>query len=143
MSVSVLLDGEESSLEFLDVHAEVSFFFKFPCPQRCFFLSRGWFVNCGFLSSNLQENIGGGFFDAFVFVYSVDDVTSFEAVEETMYHLRHDLGSDRPFILVANKIDLVRNRKVSPEGMSLYDSHKNSNRPALWCDKFPSPDNLW
>lgn len=33
-----------------------------------------------------------------------------------MHHLRHDLGSDRPFILVANKIDLVRNRKVSPEG---------------------------
>lgn len=83
MSVSVLLDGEESSLEFLDVHA--------------------------------QDSVGGGFFDAFVFVYSVDDVASFESVEETMYHLRHDLGSDRPFILVANKIDLVRNRKVSPE----------------------------
>lgn len=49
-------------------------------------------------------------------MYSVDDVASFESVEETMYHLRHDLGSDRPFILVANKIDLVRNRKVSPEG---------------------------
>lgn len=35
--MSVLLDGEESSLEFLDVHAEVSFFFfKFSCPQRCY-----------------------------------------------------------------------------------------------------------
>lgn len=52
-------------------------------------------------------------------MYSVDDVASFESVEETMYHLRHDLGSDRPFILVANKIDLVRNRKVSPEGKSI------------------------
>lgn len=130
--MSVLLDGEESSLEFLDVHAEVSFFLQVFLPTTLLFvLSRGYVVNCGFLSSNLQENIGGGFFDAFVFVYSVDDVTSFEAVEETMYHLRHDLGSDRPFILVANKIDLVRNRKVSPEGTSLYDSPKNSNIPPL------------
>lgn len=131
--MSVLLDGEESSLEFLDVHAEVSFFFfKFSCPQRCYlFYQEDKLSIVVFLSSNLQENIGGGFFDAFVFVYSVDDVTSFEAVEETMYHLRHDLGSDRPFILVANKIDLVRNRKVSPEGTSLYDSPKNSNIPPL------------
>ncbi|XP_061197149.1 GTP-binding protein RAD-like [Saccostrea echinata] len=83
MNVSVLLDGEESSLEFMDSTVD-------------------------------QDIVCESFFDAFVFVFSVDDVTSFERVNNTMYHLRHNLGSDRPFILVANKIDLVRNRKVTP-----------------------------
>lgn len=63
-----------------------------------------------------MQDIGESFFDAFIFVFSVDDVTTFERAEEAMRRLRHDLGSDRPIILVANKIDLVRNRKVTSEG---------------------------
>ncbi|XP_062574257.1 GTP-binding protein RAD-like [Saccostrea cucullata] len=93
MNVSVLLDGEESSLEFMDSNVD-------------------------------QDIVCESFFDAFVFVFSVDDVTSFETVNDTMYHLRHNLGSDRPFILVANKIDLVRNRKVTPaEVRKVADRH--------------------
>ena len=38
--MSVLLDGEESSLEFLDVHAEVSFFQVFLPTTLLFVLSR-------------------------------------------------------------------------------------------------------
>jgi GTPase SAR1 family protein len=47
----------------------------------------------------------------------VDDVSSFEKAGDAMCRLRNDLGSDRPIILVANKIDLVRNRKVTSEGI--------------------------
>lgn len=83
MNVSVLLDGEESSLEFWD--------------------------------ARVDEDVGESFFDAFIFVFSVDDVETFERAEEAMRRLRHDLGSDRPIVLVANKIDLVRNRKVTSE----------------------------
>ncbi|XP_062574265.1 GTP-binding protein GEM-like [Saccostrea cucullata] len=83
MNVSVLLDGEESSLEFWD--------------------------------AQVDQNVGESFFDAFIFVMSVDDVASFETANNAMHRLRNDLGSDRPIILVANKIDLVRNRKVTSE----------------------------
>ncbi|XP_061197801.1 GTP-binding protein GEM-like [Saccostrea echinata] len=83
MNVSVLLDGEESSLEFWD--------------------------------AQVDHNVGESFFDAFIFVMSVDDVASFDTANDAMHRLRNDLGSDRPIILVANKIDLVRNRKVTSE----------------------------
>lgn len=63
-----------------------------------------------------MQDVGESFFDAFIFVFSVDDVETFERAEEAMRRLRHDLGSDRPIVLVANKIDLVRNRKVTSEG---------------------------
>lgn len=63
-----------------------------------------------------MQDVGESFFDAFIFVFSVDDVETFERAEEAMHRLRHDLGSDRPIVLVANKIDLVRNRKVTSEG---------------------------
>lgn len=46
----------------------------------------------------------------------MDDEASLEKAGDAMHRLRNDLGSDRPIILVANKIDLVRNRKVRPEG---------------------------
>lgn len=36
--MSVLLDGEESSLEFLDVHAEVSFFLQVFLPTTLLFV---------------------------------------------------------------------------------------------------------
>lgn len=84
------------------------------------------FLRCNFLTKHRRtiltfdffsmQDIGESFFDAFIFVFSVDDVTTFERAEEAMRRLRHDLGSDRPIILVANKIDLVRNRKVTSEG---------------------------
>lgn len=63
-----------------------------------------------------MQDVSESFFDAFIFVFSVDDVETFERAEEAMRRLRHDLGSDRPIVLVANKIDLVRNRKVTSEG---------------------------
>ncbi|CAC5386173.1 unnamed protein product [Mytilus coruscus] len=50
--------------------------------------------------------------DAYVVVFSVHNRESFTKAEELLYQLRNDIDSDRPIILVANKIDLVRKRHV-------------------------------
>ncbi|XP_052062024.1 GTP-binding protein RAD-like [Mytilus californianus] len=53
--------------------------------------------------------------DAYVVVFSVHDSDSFTLAEEFLQYLRNELDSDRPIILVANKIDLVRKRQVTKE----------------------------
>ncbi|WAR11903.1 RIT2-like protein [Mya arenaria] len=54
--------------------------------------------------------------DAFAVVYSVTDRSSYQAAVDIMYHVRHQLLiKDKPAILIANKIDLVRKRKVTRE----------------------------
>ncbi|CAC5386172.1 unnamed protein product [Mytilus coruscus] len=53
--------------------------------------------------------------DAYVVVFSVHDSDSFTQAERFLQHLRIELDSDRPIILVANKIDLVRKRQVTKE----------------------------
>ncbi|XP_071151630.1 GTP-binding protein RAD-like [Mytilus edulis] len=53
--------------------------------------------------------------DAYVVVFSVHDSDSFSIAEGFLQYLRNELYSDRPIILVANKIDLVRKRKVTKE----------------------------
>ncbi|XP_063442423.1 uncharacterized protein LOC134722731 [Mytilus trossulus] len=53
--------------------------------------------------------------DAHVVVFSVHDSDSFSLAEGFLQHLRNELDSDRPIILVANKIDLVRKRQVTKE----------------------------
>ncbi|VDI70623.1 Rad and Gem related GTP binding protein 1 [Mytilus galloprovincialis] len=53
--------------------------------------------------------------DAYVVVFSVHDSDSFSIAEGFLQYLRNELYSDRPIILVANKIDLVRKRQVSKE----------------------------
>ncbi|XP_071176418.1 ras-related protein Rap-2a-like [Mytilus edulis] len=53
--------------------------------------------------------------DAYVVVFSVHDSDSFSIAEGFLQYLRNELYSDRPIILVANKIDLVRKRQISKE----------------------------
>ncbi|CAG2209291.1 unnamed protein product [Mytilus edulis] len=53
--------------------------------------------------------------DAYVVVFSVHDSDSFSLAEGFLQYLRNELYSDRPIILVANKIDLVRKRQVTKE----------------------------
>ncbi|CAC5386169.1 unnamed protein product [Mytilus coruscus] len=53
--------------------------------------------------------------DAYVVVFSVHDSDSFTLAEGFLQYLRNELDSDRPIILVANKIDLVRKRQVTKE----------------------------
>ncbi|ESO98246.1 hypothetical protein LOTGIDRAFT_159041 [Lottia gigantea] len=80
-SISVLLDGEESMMEFIDD------------PKFAEYLE-------------IKA-------DAFVVVFSIIDHPSFVAAANLVRHLRVTLGTDRVIMLVANKTDLVRQRKVS------------------------------
>ncbi|XP_076470086.1 GTP-binding protein REM 1-like [Babylonia areolata] len=79
-TVSVMLDGEESMIEFIDQ------------PQE----------------SELDSLRA----DAFVVVFSLADQASFSGAVSTVRHLRLDLGTDRAILMVANKVDLARQRRV-------------------------------
>ena len=54
--------------------------------------------------------------DSYVVVYSITDKNSFDTAVQILYRLRHCMDSDRPIVLVGNKADLVRKRKVKKEG---------------------------
>ncbi|KAK6174441.1 hypothetical protein SNE40_017718 [Patella caerulea] len=80
-TVSVLLDGEESMMEFIED------------PQLDEY-------------DDLQ-------FDAYIAVFSIIDQSSFESATNLIRHLRVTMGTDRAILLAANKIDLVRQRRVN------------------------------
>ncbi|XP_071447847.1 uncharacterized protein [Hetaerina americana] len=97
-SVSVLLDGEESELTFIDhPSSEMS-------PENCI--------------STYEAH-------AYVVVYSTSDRTSVAVAEETLQGLWKSASvSTRAVILVANKTDLVRSRVVTTEeGKSMATSY--------------------
>lgn len=54
--------------------------------------------------------------DAFVVVFAINEHASFEVAQNLVRFLRVDYGTDRAILLVANKIDLVRKRKVTADG---------------------------
>lgn len=59
-------------------------------------------------------------FDAYIVVYSITDRTSFQTAVDHLYAIRNRKPTKRPTILIANKIDLVRKKKVSKEeGLSI------------------------
>lgn len=53
--------------------------------------------------------------DAYIVVFSSNDRNSFEVAVDTLHQLREELASDKAIILVANKIDLARKRKIDIE----------------------------
>ena len=66
-----------------------------------------------------MQVISSSAFDAFAVTYSITDRVSYQVAVDTLYQLRQTLAiKDTPIILIANKIDLVRKRKVSREGKS-------------------------
>ncbi|CAG5116372.1 unnamed protein product, partial [Candidula unifasciata] len=85
-TVAVLLDGEESTIQFIDP------------PSRNVILE------------GLEQLL-----DAYVVVFAINDHASFECAKDLVRYLRVDHGTDRVIVLVANKIDLVRKRKVGAE----------------------------
>ncbi|XP_053402732.1 GTP-binding protein RAD-like [Mercenaria mercenaria] len=86
-AVTIQLDGEEFTIEFLDV---------LPWDDTT--------------DHDIELTA-----DAYVVIYSVIDRTTFDAAVQSLYKLRHGLGIDRPIVLVGNKIDLVRKRKLKKE----------------------------
>ncbi|XP_042212069.1 GTP-binding protein REM 1-like [Homarus americanus] len=99
-SVSVLLDGEESEVTFIDHPAhEMS-------VENCL--------------STYDPH-------ACVVVYSITDKGSFKKAEDTLTYLwRENYSKDKAVILVGNKVDLARSRIVNnSEGKSLARSHES------------------
>ncbi|KAH3714665.1 GTP-binding protein REM 1-like [Dreissena polymorpha] len=83
--VTVLLNSEESTLDIVDKDLD-------------------------------KHELSDGTFDAFAVVYSITDRVSYQSAVDILYDLRHELSiKDKPAIMIANKIDLVRKRKVSKE----------------------------
>ncbi|KAL3860186.1 hypothetical protein ACJMK2_010344 [Sinanodonta woodiana] len=70
----------------------------------------------GFIEMSLEtKDLDGQQYDAFGIVFSINDQASFRSAVEILDCLRHDIGTDRPIILIGNKVDLVRKRKVTKE----------------------------
>ncbi|CAG2195998.1 GTP-binding protein GEM-like [Mytilus edulis] len=82
--VPVQLNGEESTLEFLD-------------------------------SRENEINLESIQADAYLVIFSIAHRDTFDVASDLLSELRVDLGSDRPIVLVGNKLDLVRKRKVNTE----------------------------
>ena len=57
--------------------------------------------------------------DAYVVVFSVTDPSTYNYAVNTVRKLRVESGTDRAIILVGNKIDLVRQRRVTKHGESV------------------------
>lgn len=87
-TVSVLLNGEESSMSFIDPDADT-------VTPKCA-------PNCSCI-------------DAYVVVYCIDDRSSFDRAVDILYNLRKEEHNDSAIILVANKCELARSRLISTE----------------------------
>ncbi|XP_005090339.1 GTP-binding protein GEM [Aplysia californica] len=105
-TVTVLLDGEESTIEFIDP-----------------------------LDRNVIDEGLCQLLDAYVVVFSINDHSSFDQAQELVRYLRVEMGTDRVIVLVANKIDLVRKRKVTADEARLvaetYDCKYTETSAAL------------
>ncbi|XP_076449908.1 GTP-binding protein REM 1-like [Babylonia areolata] len=102
-TVSVMLDGEESMVEFIDE------------PQ--------------------EQELEGLRADGYVVVFSLADPQSYTSAVDLLRHLRVDLGTDRSILLVGNKVDLARQRRVEEREARVlatkYDCHYEETSAAL------------
>lgn len=64
--------------------------------------------------------------DAFLVIFSIAHRDTFDTAVQLLQELRMDLGTDRTTILVGNKSDLVRKRKVTTEGQCLLRQYTHS-----------------
>lgn len=74
----------------------------------------------------ILENIRA---DAYVIIFSIAHRDTFDTAVDLLSELRMDMGTDRTVIMVGNKLDLVRKRKVKTEGKDRFEmrirNHKN------------------
>ena len=71
--------------------------------------------------------------DAFIVMYSVIDKASFQKAEDELSRLQDlDLLRSSPAILVGNKVDLVRSRAVSSQGMTYSVSNETIAQLAIY-----------
>lgn len=75
---------------------------------------------CGYFHAQHPDGEGEDMsIDAYVVVFSVTDVSTYNYAVSTVRRLRVEKGVDRAIILVGNKIDLARQRRVTKHGQSL------------------------
>jgi GTPase SAR1 family protein len=84
-----------------------SFYYYLPSVLTFLFLTRS-----NLFPANLEDVRA----DAYVVVFSIAHRDTFDVASDLLSNLRMDLGTDRSIILVGNKLDLVRKRKVKTEG---------------------------
>ena len=63
-----------------------------------------------------QENLRHLEADAYVVVFSVNNLETFQIAKDTIHTLQKDMKTKSAIIVVANKIDLVRKRLISSHG---------------------------
>ncbi|XP_052234041.1 uncharacterized protein LOC127846646 [Dreissena polymorpha] len=75
-------------------------------------------------SEDFQENVENLSLDAFVVVFSTTDRIGFDQAVEVLKQLREEVGAHKAIILVGNKADLARKRKIpADEGRSAADGY--------------------
>lgn len=79
------------------------------------FMRRFQYLHAALLQGDLEDIRA----DAFLVIFSIAHRDTFDTAVQLLQELRMDLGTDRTTILVGNKSDLVRKRKVSTEGQCL------------------------
>lgn len=67
----------------------------------------------------LQVNLESIRADAYVIIFSIAHRDTFDTAVDLLSELRMDMGTDRTVIMVGNKLDLVRKRKVKTEGKDI------------------------
>jgi precorrin-3B methylase len=59
--------------------------------------------------------------DAYVIIFSIAHRETFDTAVDLLSELRMDMGTDRTVIMVGNKLDLVRKRRVKTEGKDITE----------------------
>ena len=73
--------------------------------------------------------------DAYTVVFALNDLDSFHHGGLSLRHLREELGTDRAIILVGNKSDLVRQRRVNIKGRESGTALHSRLRPLFHLDR--------
>lgn len=115
-TVTIQLDGEEYTMEFID---------KLPWDVRMQDSELEW---SPFADQQMPRDLEDSHMiddtvdhdvdlnaDAFIIVYSVIDRSTYDAAVASLVKLRQGYGTDRPIVLCGNKIDLVRKRRVKKD----------------------------
>ncbi|XP_013387038.1 GTP-binding protein REM 1-like [Lingula anatina] len=116
LSVSVLLDGRETEMQFVTstLEEEKIMFWNKTSDLSVSVLLDGRETEMQFVTSTLEECRDKDV-DAYIVVYAIADKCSFQYVSEILQRLRQTEGEQCAIILVGNKSDLARTRVVSTD----------------------------
>lgn len=122
-TVSILLDGEESEMIFIDhPSSEMSVSTE---PQNAIFIK----LFSTIPTQQVENSLSTYEPHACIIVYSIVQKSSFRCAEEILNYLwRENVTKDKAVIVVGNKADLARSRAISTAGKSwegYYDKFRH------------------